>query len=77
MDEYGIFIVPGGVDLCSDYCEFASAYCWTNGGFGIQEVEDVVSPVRFCGNIGGLSEPAALNGCVHPTGIPPSVIGGL
>ena len=77
MDEHGFYIVPEGVDLCSDDCDCASACCWTNGGFGIQVVEDVVSPVRFCGNIGGLSEPAALNGCVHPRGIPPSVIGGL
>ena len=77
MDEYGIYIVPGGVDLCSDDCDCASACCWTNCGFGIQVVEDVMSPVRFCGNIGGLSEPESLNGCVHPRGIPPSFIGGL
>ena len=77
MDEYGIYIVPRGVDLFSECFDCASACCWTNGGFGIQVVEDVMSPVRFCGYIGGLSEPESLNGCVHPRGIPPSFIGGL
>ena len=34
-------------------------------------------PVRFCGNICGISDPEALTFCAHPRGIPPSIIGGI
>ena len=74
MDEYGIYIIPESTGLCRDDCDCAYAGCWTNHSFGIHMVEDVVLPVRFCGNIGGLSEPSALNGCIHTRGIPPSAI---
>ena len=76
MDEYGTYIVPKGVALCIDDCDYASACCQTNGGFGIQVAEDVVLPVRFYGDIQGLSDPAALNSSVNHSGIPVDVSSG-
>ena len=75
-DQFGAYIPPEGADLCNDDCDCASACCWTNGGFGIELVENVVTTVKFCGNIEGLVDPAVLNGCVNPRGIPVNITGG-